>query len=338
MTYKLNNLVAYKLNFFTPLHLGLEGIGLERTDDILHSDTLFSAIICKWQLFYDDNIENFINNPPFILSSAFPFKGDNYFFPRPMIKIGNEQFKYDKKLKKIKFVSKNIFEKLINAEQIEFSEEYVFPDGLFWTDYKVDDLLDEEKIIYQKRETPRIVIDRETNYSEIFYFNEIIFSENCGLFFLVKFIDEKIKDKFETILRLLGDEGIGGDKSSGKGCFKVNVVENFSIKIPTVSEYFITLSLFYPAEDEIQNGLLQNSTYELITRTGWIHSISATSLRRKALRMFIEGSVFKNIKKDGIYGEIKNVFNKNDTLGLLHNVYRYGISFAIPIKRKENNV
>jgi len=336
----MNNLNAYKLKFFSPLHLGQEGIGLEKTDDIIHSDTLFSAVACKLSLFYEDDIEDFINNPKYILSSAFPFKGNEFFFPKPMVKIGDEDEEhpdYGKKFKKVRFVSKKILEKIISGGKIEFSEKNILQSGLLWTDYKTIELTKSEKTIYEVREVPRVRIDRITNESEIFYFNEIIFSEKSGLFFLVKFYDETIKTKFESILRLLGDEGIGGDKSSGKGCYDLEIVEDFRIEYPELADNFISLSLFHPTKEEVDNGLLSNSSYELVTRRGWIHSVSPTPLRRKGVRMLTEGSVFKHLGKED-YGDIVKVLDSNESLGLLHNVYRYGKSFTIPIKVRENNV
>lgn len=330
---------CYKLRFPYSLHIGLSGIGLEQTDEILHSDTIFSAIFSKWNLLYDNNVEEVINKPPFIISSAFPYKKDSFFFPRPMIRIINESeedLKYGKKLKKVKFVSKKIFERLINGESVKFNENNTLQDGLFWIEGESENLSGDGNIVYRKREVPRVIIDRITNQSEIFYFNEIVFSEDSGLFFLVKFLDDSKKKEFDAILRLLGDEGIGGDKSSGKGHFFIASIEVFKINEPQNAEFFTTLALYHPQKDEFSNGILKNSFYEIITRKGWVHSISGTSLRRKNVRMFREGSIFKDIYKTQ-YGDIIKLMNKNLDLGLNHNIYRNGIAFKISVKLRGNN-
>jgi len=333
---------CYRLNFTSPLHLGREGIGLERTDDIIHSDTLFGAIMCKWPLFYDDPVEDFVKAPPFLISSAFPFKKNNYFFPRPMIRtmIKEEEeksFKLRKKIKKIKFVSKIIFEKLLKDEKIDsFSEKNTLQEGKFLAEKEFESLDEQEKTIYRIREVPRVIIDRHKNSSEIFYFNEVIFSKDSGLFFLAEFINSSIKNKFEAILRLLGDEGIGGDKSCGKGQFVLEKDESFKLELPTKPSYFITLSLFHPTKEEIQKGLLATeASYEIITRGGWIHSIFPTARRRKTVKMFTEGSIFKYIGEK-IYGDMVKVLDKDETPGIPHDVYRYGISFNLPLLRREN--
>ena len=336
------NYIAYKLYFTSPLHLGTVEKE-EMTDEILHSDTLFSSIISRWNTFYDDNMEEIIKNPPFLISSAFPFKEDEFFFPRPMVRIRKEEdddVYIGKKLKKVKFLSKILFEKVLNGEEIKFSNEILekntFQNGIFWTNYNCSELPEEKQIVYKKVEKPRVIIDRIKNSSQIFYFNEIFYSKNAGLFFLVRFNEEKFRKKFQTILSFLGDEGIGGDRSSGKGLFKLDIVENFELRTPETSEFFTSLSLYHPTKEEIEKGLLKNSSYELITRKGWIYSNSATSIRKKSLRMFKEGSVFTNIGKE-LYGDIKKVFEKNSELGILHDVYRYGIGFCVPLKIREEN-
>ncbi|MEW6619056.1 MAG: type III-A CRISPR-associated RAMP protein Csm4 [bacterium] len=327
----MEDITAYKLEFKTPLHLGQEGIGLEKTDMIIHSDTLFSALLSCWNLFYADDLEKeIINNPPFIISSAFPFSKDDYFLPRPMIRITLNQEVQSKQIKKIRFISKGLFERIIIGEEVLFTEENTLQGGLFWTETQ-----DTSQGIFKKREVPRVSIDRRTNTSDIFYFNELVFTQGCGLFFLVKFLSPQIRQKFETVLNLMGDEGIGGDKHLGKGVFDVLKDEPFKLNTPSQANHFLTLSLFHPTEDEIKKGLLNNSSYELILRRGWLHSKGAMSLKRKSIRMFLEGSVFKEFGQKG-YGNIPNVLEKNEELGTNHNVYRYGITFNIPIKVRDN--
>jgi len=330
----MENIVAYKLKFTGPLHLGQEGIGLEKTDEIIRSDTLFSAILSCWSLFYDDDIDSLIKKSPFILSSCFPFKGDDYYFPRPMVKIGKQgedDPKIGKKIKKVKFISKKLFAEVLNGKEVSFLEENTLQDGLLWSDRSFKNIPEEEKFAYKKREVPRVTIDRVTNTSEIFYFNELVFSKDSGLFFLMRFLNPQIRTGFEAILHLLGDEGIGGDKHLGKGCFEVKTAEDFKINFAQDNtEHLVTLSLFHPTEQ------MEQASYELITRRGWIHSKGAMSLKRKGIRMFVEGSVFKNADKN-IYGDIPIVLEKNKDLGLTHNVYRNGLAFTFPITVRSNN-
>jgi len=52
--------------------------------------------------------------------------------------------------------------------------------------------------------------------------------------------------------------------------------------------------------------------------------------------MFQEGSVFTSLRKK-YYGDSPLVLGKNVDIGLSHNVYRYGLGFCLPIKKREKN-
>jgi hypothetical protein len=57
-------------------------------------------------------------------------------------------------------------------------------------------------------------------------------------------------------------------------------------------------------------------------------------LAEKEVRMFAEGSVFNAIGEE-VYGHNPCVLEKNEALGLKHNVYRYGIAFDLPLLRRQ---
>jgi CRISPR-associated protein Csm4 len=325
-------IIAYKLNFSSPLHLDAHGVGYEKTEEFIHSDTLFSALMTLWGHFYNDDIASICQDPPFCISSAFPYKSSTYFFPRPMVKIGKggeDDTKVGKKFKKVKYISKDLFEALLKREPLEFHEKETFQKYKFWFGKDAEEI-NKNSRIFMAREVPRVTIDRATSSSEIFYFSEIIFEKDSGLFFLAEFKDKEFRSKFETILRLLGDEGIGGDKRVGKGMFSLQIDEEFSLSIPQNADSFLTLSLYYPREDEFNSGLLKGASYELVSRKGWLHVGGAMSLKRREIKMFSEGSVFSSLDRPD-YGANPCVLEKDETIGLAHNIYRYGMSFYLPI-------
>ena len=328
----MEGIIVYKLNFSSPFHVDAHGVGYEETDEIIHSDTLFSALMTLWNNFYDDDVESLCQNPPFLISSAFPYKSSTYFFPRPMMKIGKEgedDYKTGKKLKKVKYVSKIVLEALRKGESPDFDENNTFQNHKFWFEGTSSDLNEASKI-FSNREVPRVTIDRATSSSEIFYFSEIIFERDSGLFFLASFKDKEFRPKFEAVLRLLGDEGVGGDKRIGRGIFSVQIDEGFSFSTLQDADGFMNLSLYYPKEDEFNNGILKGASYNLASRKGWIHAGGAMSLKRKQIRMFSEGSVF-NCTGEASYGANPCVLEKDPIVGLKHNIYRYGMSFNLPI-------
>jgi CRISPR-associated protein Csm4 len=314
-----------------PFHLGIKESVLEDTSEYIHSDTIFSAICNVYRLLYGrKSLEEILklfkdHDPPFLISSAFPYISDTLLFPMPK-SIDLSKYSEDiKKFKKVGFVSKSIFERIIKGKSIE---EDIKEENLGQNGYVL--FANEEKSqfrkgnIWEKREVPRVVIDRKTSASNIYHFGEIVYSKDCGLYFLIEFKDRGYEGKLKAAIRLLGDEGIGGDRTYGKGLFKIKEPEFNKISIDlTPKEHFITLSLYYPRKEELTS--LREGFYELIGRGGWIYSPQGKTMRRKFVRMFAEGSVFPA----PIQGDLVSVKPKEFTD---HEIYRYGYAFAIPLE------
>lgn len=321
-------MIAYKLLFTSPLHLSAGHEGYEKTFHYIHSDTLFSAIISNWHHFYDDSIESLIENLTFEISSAFPFYQQDYYLPKPYLKLpvtfDETDYKTAKKLMKVKFIEKELYEKILNQETVHIRDIH-FSGSIRFMGLKkgVSDF-------FEEREVSRNVVDRVTGCTDIFYFSEIVFLKESGLFFLANFRDEKLRRKFEAVLRFLGDEGIGSDRHVGKGQFEVKIDNDFTLRQPDNADSILNLSLYHPTPDEIQNHLLDWSSYDIINRKGWITMPGYLTLRKKSLNMFLEGSVFSNLNKKD-YGDIPIVAGK--TPGLIDfNVYRYGKGFFVSCK------
>lgn len=302
-----------KLKPKTALHLGeREGI-LETTSYYIHSDTLFSAFCNVYRLLYGkEELEKIFIDLPFQISSTFPYFKDTLFFPLPKNLIFKEKF-----AKRIEFVSQDIFEKICNGEEIEnyLKQENITEDGKILITKEIEN-------IYSTYEVPRVTIDSVSSSSEIFYFGKVNFNENAGLYFLIKYNDLSFNKKFEATLRTLVDEGIGGDRTAGCGTFEQPEFNQIELNIPPSATYFITLSLYLPTEEEVKN--MQDAYYELIERKGYIYSQDVKNLRRKSIRMFKEGSVFKDNGNIGKLVDITpDIFDK-------HKVYRYGYCFKLP--------
>ena len=95
----MGELRIVKLHFRSTLHLGpdVPGIGIEDSLSIAHSDTLFSCLINAYAELHsgdpkavDDLLAPFHKgNPPFRISSAFPFQKREsdvrYYLPKPLV-------------------------------------------------------------------------------------------------------------------------------------------------------------------------------------------------------------------------------------------------------------
>ena len=317
--------VTYHLNFRSPLHLGRRGVGLEETEISIPADTLFSAICQTWRTFYgEEHLTDFLTRyetgEPFLLTSAFPFAGNTRFFPKPLIDLKVNADDERKKLKKVRFLSERRFRQIVNGEEIAFDPDDLINDGQLW-------IHDDDKCprtVWKTDKRPRVTLDRQSSSSEIWYLGGVKFHEGCGLWFGTKFDTEKTQMQIETILRVLGDTGIGGERSAGYGIFDLRS-ESAEAESEREADRFVTLSPICPRDTDELNALIQGDVgYTLEERSGWISSTEGSGLRRQQVWMFGEGSVLSG---DGAQvGRLVDL--KPDSCP--HPVWRY--AYAWPIK------
>lgn len=320
-----------KLKFTSPLHLHRGRGDYDVGETILHSDTISSAICAaSYQLFNDFDGEVLMKN--FLVSSAFPFIGETYFFPKPMIKLPLSISEYKERtsakeaklLKKLKFIDQSFFERIINAESdIEISKE----------DFKVNrNYLTREDIKppYSLTTQQRVTVARDNSESMPYYLERMVFNKGAGLFFIYKCEDSEILEKAIGSLLLLGDAGIGTDRNVGNGQFEINL-ETINLDLPE-SDYSMLLSLYCPLKEEIEAGILEGSSYQLIKRGGYVAgatNISHRHLKKKSIYMFSESSVFKSRSLEGKIVNLRPDWN-DESLG---NVWRSGRPLTIPIRK-----
>ena len=110
-----------KLRFKGALHLGEREGWSEGSGTHIHSDTLFSAFCSGYLLLYGERrlkeslLEGFVSgNPPFLISSTFPFWRGEYFFPVP-----KNQIPRGKEAKKVVFAAKPGFEAMLKGSDLE---------------------------------------------------------------------------------------------------------------------------------------------------------------------------------------------------------------------------
>lgn len=295
-----------KLNFNSPLHIGEIGIGLEECSPIIHSDTIFNAIINAYSLMHAENETNeFLGSFENVkLTSAFPFWKSELLFPRPRIRPNaNEKImlEHSKKIKKTEFVSKKFFEKMINGEP--FNEE------------EIGELV-KEKRFYKEYQIPKVYLDRETKKSDFFFISAIKFEENCGLWFAVGCENGIYKDIL-SCLRLLQDEGFGGRRTWGHGLFEFEQ-DNIDLRLPSTPELFVLLSLFYPNENEKTLFGEKSASWDFVLRGGY-----RQMERKPRIRLIKEGSVFEN--------------SPNGKILKFDKFVHYGLAYTVPaVGGKEN--
>lgn len=299
----------------TPFHLGNKENSVEHTLNYIPSDTLFGAFCNIYRYIYGNEeleglLKEFSNKPPFCFSSVFPCINGNRLYPTPKhIDFRDWSVQSEKSLKRVSFVDENLFRLILQGKRKEISEEDIAQDGeVIITDYSGE--------IWNNREIPRVALNRMNSKSDIFYFNEVVFNDR--LHFLVDIADKKYLDMIKTVFTVLGDEGIGGDRTYGKGLFTLEGIEKISFE-DFGSGWFVTLSLLNPQPDDISE---LTGYFTFTDRGGWGYSLDDKNIRKKVLRLFTEGSVFNKF----IRGRLVEVAASK------HIFYRNGLGLNISIK------
>ena len=260
-------LAALKMVFQGGVHLGNREGALEGTDYFIHSDTLYSAFFHGYRLLYgQDSLEGMLrlfleDAPPFLLSSTFPFWDGIRYLPIP-----KNQIPRDKQAKKVAFIDSSSWFLLLMGETL--SEILKKPDTS--TIPRSGDATDslEQKKPWMLVDAPRVGLDRRTNHPGERYFHcgEVHYRERSGLYFIADIRNRDFHKPFVSVWRLLADEGLGGDRTVGKGHFKYAEIEEFLLDVPKDANGSIVISLYYPTTNE-RSGF-RESAYDLVEREG----------------------------------------------------------------------
>lgn len=328
----LENLKIVKLNFTSPLHIGEVGIGLEESSLVLHSDTIFNAICNALSKLYGRDwvtgfLRNFESNPPFRISSGFPFADQTLYFPKPMNRaniVDGLLQNYSKKLKKTNYLTKGFFEKWIAEEKLSEKDLKEITEN-----EAAKDCDDKDSGFGKGFLLPKVSISRESAESSIYFLGSVRFKEKSGLWFILDCTSKEWENRVRSALRLLQHDGIGGKRTWGYGSFILEE-EILQLELPDSSAHLL-LSLFYPNEsedpaaDEKQLFSGKNARWGFSQRGGYAYPYGSISSAQKPQRLFIkEGSIFEK-KPEG-----KLIEDDSDLEGI-EKLYHYGFAYSIPI-------
>lgn len=316
-----------KLKNITPLHISKGKEFYDSVFDDVLSDVLTAALAAIRAIRYGkcNDVEQFMNS--FNLSSAFPYYKDELYLPKPQgrINLGIEE-KYRKKLKKIKYLEKSIFESYyLKGEPVAVKREQLFGDLVS------KNVLSDYDVLYKKHEVERVVVPKsESTASVPFFFEFKYFSADAGLYCITDAKGERFAELLDLFGRL-GQEGIGSDKNIGCGHFEV---EPGTIDIADIaSPEKLMLSMYLPTEAELQNIDLDKSTYQLYLRGGYMAGDADEQKRhylKKAVYMFGSSSlIYCDKPLEGRIVDLNNGMSQ-------HEVFRSGKAFYIPINNKES--
>jgi CRISPR-associated protein Csm4 len=360
------NTYIVRLFFSNTLHVGSprSGAGVELSLDFIHSDTLWAAIANYWAIIGSANgisFKNFLDGfaagkddeptqpskaPLFTLSSAFPFsvegRNSRYWLPKPLsVSFGlsqlnkpenrnSERKQYSKTLKSSRFILR---------ENFTYWQEFTRRMG--HNVYQQADLPGDDAV------RPQAAIDRLSNSAHLFHsaltYMEPV-SDREGLYFLFRTTDDKVVDALETVLQVISDVGgIGGDISSGPGelrSFTIRQIQDDDaswacLRGPAEPNAYCLLSLCVPSAMEHSSD--RYAAYDTVIRKGWTGSLSTTmQKKRKTVHMLSEGSVIVG-KEPGRLVTLTPDPNVTPEWQGLHDVYRYGFAFLVPIRINLND-
>lgn len=327
----------YRLHFGnSPLHLARGKSGFyDQSQRLLHSDTLKSALFASaLQLYGEDRVgREFLE--AFTVSSAFPFLADEYFFPKPLVRLqqlaGEEPERQGKKLKKIQYLGQRYFEDLLHGPRRQIASGHLVAGGEFVTDHPSVTALDtKEQVVLKAAVQQRLTIP--AGYDEDptpYYVERLHFGPRAGLYFLLDCPDDQVRRQVEGALRLLGDNGLGTDRSVGNGHFTPEAGE-LTLDCPDGPTHQLSLSLYLPLQQELSEEVLGRSAWGLVKRGGYLASPADPanlSLRKRSVYMFTEGSVFAG--KTGLQGKLVDLRPGHEAVQ--HPVWRDGRAMFVPI-------
>ena len=297
----------YKLEFQTGVHFGT-GM-LNESAYTFQADQLFSALYiealkmnCEKELF------DCVKNGKLLFSDAFPFFGQQYMIPKPMLYVepkvkGISEQK--KKYKKIQFIP---------VEQLEdFLDGTMDLDGEIFKGYGT----------YMQQSMVNVRNNEETLPYRVGTF---YFSENCGLYIIVAYESESEKTLAENLLEGVSYTGIGGKKSVGLGKFNLlrgKMSKCMQEHLERDSNKKILLSVALPRDEELECAL-NGASYQLSKRSGFVASSDYADewRKKKELFVFVSGSCFEQLFEGDVY-------DVSD--GGSHPVYRYAKSLFMGV-------
>ncbi|MFQ3619258.1 MAG: type III-A CRISPR-associated RAMP protein Csm4 [Cyanobacteriota bacterium] len=337
-----------RLNFGqNPVHFGELGIGMEETSERVRSDTLFSAWITAYaRLFGKQAVEQLLTGiqetPLFRLSSTFVYRqiGDRTidYLPRlielpPGYPMGDD-FTFAKTFKKLAYLPLDVWQRWYQQEGFTPGDRCDLEEktnskaeqagGALWQAGTFS-----YSEAFQKHQIPKVAIDRTTRATNFYSIGFVQFraeaQQQAGLYFLLHFPENnpQLEADLQAALEFLGEEGLGGERSSGAGRWR-SLVE-----FDQQNSYGL-ISLFWqkdPLPPELFN---EKAKYTLHARRGWMGSPSGRQLRRKTVQMFGEGSVFPIAPNGQLADVTPDRFDS--TQPNHHRIYRSGISLSLPIK------
>ena len=312
------NYEIFKLRFQTGVHIG--NGKLADAEATIMADTLFSALCNEAVMLYGDEgvqkLASYVIDNKLRITDAMPVFKDTYYIPKPMVRVDAEKTGdsvLKKEFKKLDYIRLESLGSYLNGTMDPIAERKAIEENKGFGKAEV-------------RTMSSVIDEMNANPFPIGVFR---YGEGWGLYFIMAYTEQSIRDFAEELLMSLELSGIGGKRSAGLGKFTLDYAkmpDTLHKKLDTgnPNANHMALSVSMADESELEESL-QEAQYSIIKRSGFVASYTyADSFRRKQdYFMFRAGSTFKNT----FSGVLQDV-----SAGGNHKVYRYGKPLFLEVK------
>lgn len=283
------------------LHVGNDSgrDNLASSEFTIHSDTIISAL-CIEAIHYGgeallNTLLNLFKNNVCVFSDALPYRGNEYFFPKPIYRKENTQLQSNpeerKLYKKLTYVPLSMFEEYLNVSGNAHFDIHRATNML--QDLAFDD----------KRQCVAVTGKEEASP---YFIGSVIFNDDCGLYLIVGYDSSSTKIMLEKLLVSLSYSGIGGKRSAGLGKFElgnaINIgkIENESMSrlekllMNKSASLYMTLNTSLPMEQEMDE-VLSDANFLLCRRGGFVQSANYadSQLKKKTIYALSSGACLR---------------------------------------------
>lgn len=345
------NVTLYRLRPRGPMHFGARGVGVEGVTPWPSAATVFGAWCWALRdLAGEPALERVLaaaraGDPPFLLAAPLPWIDRVLLLPRPALppsrapEAGDDAPR-DKRGKRYRWLAEALWFRLVAGVPTgdAFDDDAAFlQDQTIWAPGEEGRLLrerldalagagdDAPPAFWRVATLPHVAVDRHTGAGGIFHASATWFAPGVDLALPVLWRDPAAREALERALALLGDTGLGGERSASYGQF--DVVGRETRAWPDLAEAgaFVTLAAYHPTREEVDGGVFDPpASYDFEVSRGWVER----STFQHAVRLVSAGSVLHRAGAGDRYGDLVDVTPEPFRA---HRVYRYGYAFPLPV-------
>ena len=263
----------YRLSFPYGIHVGEHNLDESLTS--FRADTLFSALFMEAMKRSEDYAERFLQaakRETILISDAFPYIGETNYLPKPLCRIDAKDQQGDSVLKKAF--------KALSYVPMDKMDQYLLGE--------LDAVSEKEKLsglgVHDLKTSAAIAGKEETMPYHVGVFS---FHKGNGLCLIIGAEDYT---EVEELLYALSYAGIGGKRSAGYGRFRIEEILDLKEELFTKEgSVYMTLSTTLPKEEEMDSAL-NNASYQMIRRGGFVDSATYAAEFRKKRDLFAMGA------------------------------------------------